>query len=53
VSDDKRAKDSALTVASLVPAALFWVMVLAGSFHGLIAFGTSPADSVGAVAGPI
>jgi hypothetical protein len=26
-------------VASLVPAALFWVMVLAGSFHGLVAFG--------------
>jgi hypothetical protein len=28
-----------LTVASLVPAALFWLMVLAGSLHGLVAFG--------------
>jgi hypothetical protein len=28
-----------LTVAALVPAALFWCMVLAGSFHGLVAFG--------------
>ncbi len=26
-------------MASLVPAALFWGMVLAGSFHGLLAFG--------------
>jgi len=34
-----RAKDTALTVAAMVPAALFWVMVLAGSFHGLVAFG--------------
>jgi hypothetical protein len=38
---EKRAKDAALTVASLVPAGLFWVMVLAGSFHGLVAFGRS------------
>jgi hypothetical protein len=30
-----------LTVASLIPAGLFWAMVLAGSFHGLIAFGRS------------
>ncbi|MDT5029043.1 MAG: hypothetical protein QOE61_5469 [Micromonosporaceae bacterium] len=28
-------------MASLVPAGLFWVMVLAGSFHGLVAFGKS------------
>ncbi len=34
-----RRRDIALTVASLVPAALFWGMVLAGSFHGLVAFG--------------
>src|SRR4051812_8927094 len=34
-----RANDTMLTVASLVPAGLFWVMVLAGSFHGLVAFG--------------
>jgi hypothetical protein len=34
-----RTRDTALTVASLIPAALFWAMVLAGSFHGLIAFG--------------
>lgn len=34
-------KDTALTVASLVPAGLFWVMVLAGSFHGLVSFGRS------------
>ncbi len=40
-SGKDRAKDTALTVASLVPAALFWVMVLAGSFHGLVAFGRS------------
>jgi hypothetical protein len=39
VSSEDRAKDTALTVASLVPAGLFWVMVLAGSFHGLVAFG--------------
>ena len=29
-SGEERAKDTALTVASLVPAGLFWVMVLAG-----------------------
>lgn len=34
-----RKRDVALTVASLVPAALLWRMVLAGSFHGLLAFG--------------
>jgi|GEM_PF-5604751 len=34
-----RKRDVTLTVASLVPAALFWGMVLAGSFHGLVAFG--------------
>jgi hypothetical protein len=33
------AKDTVLTVASLIPAALFWAMVLAGSLHGLVAFG--------------
>jgi hypothetical protein len=32
-------KDAALTAAAVVPAILFWVMVLAGSFHGLVAFG--------------
>jgi hypothetical protein len=32
-------RDTALTVASLVPAGLFWGMVLAGSLHGLVAFG--------------
>jgi hypothetical protein len=35
----KSAKDSALTVAAMVPAILFWGMVLAGSFHGLVEFG--------------
>jgi hypothetical protein len=39
-----RRRDVALTVASLVPAALFWAMVLAGSFHGLIAFGRNTLD---------
>jgi len=34
-----RAKDTALTLASLVPAGLFWLMVLGGSLHGLVAFG--------------
>jgi hypothetical protein len=34
-----RAKDAALTVAAMVPAGLFWMMVMAGSFHGLVAFG--------------
>lgn len=38
-ADSNRKKDVALTVASLVPAALFWGMVLAGSFQGLVAFG--------------
>ena len=36
-----RKRDTALTVASLIPAALFWAMVLAGSFHGLVSFGRS------------
>ena len=36
-----RGKDTLLTVASIVPAGLFWLMVLAGSFHGLVAFGRS------------
>ena len=39
VSGPAKAKDTALTVAAMIPAALFWAMVLAGSFHGLIAFG--------------
>jgi hypothetical protein len=34
-----RTKDTTLTVAAMVPAALFWAMVMAGSFHGLVAFG--------------
>lgn len=34
-----RAKDTALTVAAMIPAVLFWGMVLAGSFRGLVAFG--------------
>ncbi|XVU24293.1 DUF2637 domain-containing protein [Actinoplanes sp. CA-054009] len=34
-----RKRDTALTVASLIPAALFWAMVLAGSFRGLVSFG--------------
>ena len=33
-----RAKDTALTVAAMIPAVLFWGMVLAGSFRGLVAF---------------
>src|SRR5882757_3762830 len=37
-------RDVALTVASLVPAALFWGMVLAGSFHGLVSFGRNVLD---------
>ena len=36
-----RRRDTALTVASMIPAALFWAMVLAGSFHGLVSFGRS------------
>jgi hypothetical protein len=32
-------RDTALTVVSLIPAALFWGMVLAGSLHGLVASG--------------
>ncbi|WP_157437347.1 hypothetical protein [Actinoplanes subtropicus] len=36
-----RTRDTALTVASMIPAALFWAMVLAGSLHGLVAFGRS------------
>lgn len=39
VAERGRRRNAALTVASLVPAALFWGMVLAGSFHGLVAFG--------------
>jgi hypothetical protein len=36
-----RTRDTALTVASMIPAVLFWAMVLAGSFHGLVSFGRS------------
>jgi hypothetical protein len=32
-------KDAVPTVAAIVPAILFWGMVLAGSFHGLVEFG--------------
>jgi Protein of unknown function (DUF2637) len=39
VSGPAKAKDTALTVAAMIPAGLFWAMVLAGSFHGLVAFG--------------
>jgi len=39
ISGRAKSRDTALTVASLVPAGLFWVMVLAGSLHGLVAFG--------------
>ena len=35
----RRRRDTALTVAALVPAALFLTMVVAGSMHGLVAFG--------------
>jgi hypothetical protein len=38
-TDEGRTRDTALTVAAMIPAALFWGMVLAGSLHGLIAFG--------------
>jgi hypothetical protein len=34
-----RVEDTGLTLASLVPAGLFWLMVLGGSLHGLVAFG--------------
>jgi hypothetical protein len=34
-------RDTALTVAAMIPAVLFWAMVLAGSLHGLVAFGAS------------
>ena len=36
-----RRRDTALTVASMIPAALFWAMVLAGSLHGLVSYGRS------------
>jgi hypothetical protein len=39
VAGRARARDTALTVASMVPAVLFWAVVLAGSFRGLVAFG--------------
>jgi Protein of unknown function (DUF2637) len=38
-ADDGGRRDTALTVAAMIPAALFWGMVLAGSLHGLVAFG--------------
>ncbi len=37
----ERSRDAALTVAAMIPAALFWAMVLAGSLHGLVAFGST------------
>jgi len=39
VDAGRRRRDTALTVAALVPAALFLVMLVAGSMHGLVAFG--------------
>jgi hypothetical protein len=39
VTGQRRTRDTALTVAALVPAALFLIMVIAGSMHGLVAFG--------------
>jgi hypothetical protein len=36
---DAGPRDTALTVAAMIPAVLFWGMVLAGSLHGLVAFG--------------
>ena len=39
VTGTRRTRDTALTVAALVPAALFLMMVIAGSMHGLVAFG--------------
>jgi hypothetical protein len=38
-AESGRGRDAALTVATLLPALFFFVMVLAGSFHGLVAFG--------------
>jgi hypothetical protein len=35
----RQRRDTALTVAALVPAALFLITVVAGSMHGLVAFG--------------
>jgi Protein of unknown function (DUF2637) len=49
-TDGSRKKDTALTIASLVPAALFWGMVLAGSFRGLVAFGRNVLDWNGGAA---
>lgn len=49
-TDGGRKKDTALTVASLVPAALFWGMVLAGSFRGLVAFGRTVLGWTGGAA---
>jgi Protein of unknown function (DUF2637) len=43
-AENSRKRDVALTVAALVPAGLFWLMVLAGSFQGLVAFGTTVLD---------
>jgi hypothetical protein len=39
VAGSGRSRDTALTVAAMIPAGLFWAMVLAGSLHGLVAFG--------------
>jgi hypothetical protein len=39
VANPLSVRGSALTVAAMVPATLFWGMVLAGSLHGLVAFG--------------
>jgi hypothetical protein len=39
VETGQQSRDTALTLASMVPAGLFWLMVLGGSLHGLVAFG--------------
>jgi hypothetical protein len=41
-----KAKDTALTIAAMIPAGLFWSMVLAGSLHGLVAFGRDTRSSL-------
>jgi|SRR5947208_3309540 len=51
VSGTARAKDTALTVASMIPAALFWAMVLAGSFHCLIIRNLEPDATVVVLSG--
>jgi Protein of unknown function (DUF2637) len=50
VAAGDKGRDTALTVAALIPAGFFWSMVMAGSLRGLVAFGRTVLNWHGASA---